>query len=142
MSQRKDKNNLRSITAEMPTIEIKSHPPEIMELDEETVAIAKAKLAGIDFENIYGDEDRFSPELMIRSQSKKIRELFRSPSELKFAFSSDQKLAQAKKDMMIDGIDLDFVKQYCKKRQLDFVDDTLALVFIGFEINESGDTNV
>jgi len=137
-----DKDNLRNLNVRRTTVEIKEHPPEIMELDEETVAIAKAKLAGLDFENIYGDEDRSSPELIVRAQAKKIRELFQTADELRFAFSSEQKIAQAQKDMMIDGIDLEFVKSYCQKKQLDFSSDDEALIRIGFENDRLGEANV
>ncbi len=142
MSPEKNNSNLRNIKDQMPTIEVKPQPPEIMELDEEIVAVGKAKLAGLDFENIYGDEDRSIPEFMFRTQAKKIRELFQTPNELKIAFSSEQKIAQSQKDMLIDGIDLDFVKRYCQKSQIDFVDDADALMIVGFEINSAGDTNV
>lgn len=137
-----DKDNLRKLNLRRPSVEIKEHPPEIMELDEETVAIAKAKLAGLDFENIYGDEDRTSPELMIRTQAKKIRELFQTADELILSFSSEQKIAQASKDMMIDGIDLEFVKNYCQKKQLDFTNDAEALIRVAFENESSGEANV
>lgn len=142
MNQEKNKSNLRRIKGQMPKIEIKSHPPEIMDLDEETVAIAKAKLAGLDFVNIYGDEDRSSSELMVRIQAKKIRELFQSPSELRLAFSSEKQIAHAQKYMIIDGIDLEFVKEYCQKRQLDFSCDVEALMIVGFESHRSGEANV
>ena len=138
----KQKRNLSIIRDRQTSVEIKEHPPELMDLDEATVAVARAKLAGLDFENIYGDEDRSSPELMVRTQARKIRELFQTPSELKFAFSSEQKEAQTKKDMMIDGIDLNFVKSYCLKKQLDFTDDAEALIKVGFENDKSGDANV
>lgn len=140
MSQHKDK--LRAIKRRGTTFEIKEHPPELLELDEETLAVARAKLAGLDFERIYGDEDRSSPELMIRTQAKKVRELFQSAVEVKLAFSSEQKVAQAKRDMMIDGIDLEFVKSYCRKKQLSFTDDSEALILIGFNQDRSGDANV
>ena len=137
-----DKDNLRNLNVRRTTVEIKEHPPEIMELDEETVAIAKAKLAGLDFENIYGDEDRSSPELIVRAQAKKIRELFQTADELRFAFSSEQKIAQAQKDMMIDGIDLEFVKSYCQKKQLDFSSVDEDLIRIGFDNDRLGEANV
>ena len=124
------------------TIEIKPHPLEILELDEETVAIARAKLAGVDFTEIYGDEDRSSPELMIRIQAQKIQELFKSPDELKQAFLSPQKIAETKKDMMIDGIDLNFVLSYCAHRQMNFKTDAEALILIGFDSQKLGELNV
>jgi hypothetical protein len=142
MSIEKEKNNLRDIKEQVPTLEIKSHPSEIMDLDEETVAIAKAKLAGLDFEKIYGDEDRSSPELMVRTQAKKIRELFHTPDDIKVAFSSGQSITQARKDMMIDGICIQFVKDYCKKCQIDFADDAEALIKVGFARDRIGDVNV
>lgn len=124
------------------TIEIKPHPLEILDLDEETVAIARAKLAGVDFTEIYGDEDRSSPELMIRIQAQKIRELFKNPDELKQAFSSPQKIAETQKDMMIDGIDLNFVCSYCERRQINFKTDAEALMLIGFGSQKLGELNV
>jgi hypothetical protein len=137
-----DKDNLRNLNNRSQSIEIKEHPPELMELDEETVAIAKAKLAGFDFENIYGDEDRSSSELMIRNQRQKIRELFQTADELRIAFSSEQKTTQTKKDMVIDGIDLEFVKRYCLKKQLNFASDAEALIRVGFENDIPGEANV
>lgn len=126
----------------MPSVEIKQHPKEILELDEETIAIARAKLAGIDFDEIYGDEDRTSPELLIRAQANKIRELFRTTEELKKAFSSAEQIEEAQKDMTIDGIDLEFVKSYCKKKQIRFTDDSHALLAVGFGQEELGEANV
>lgn len=142
MSIEKNKTNIIDLGSQMPTIEIKQHPKEILDLDEETIAIARAKLAGLNFDDIYGDEDRTSPELMIRTQANKIRELFRTPEELKRAFSSPQKIEEAQKDMMIDGIDLEFVKSYCAKRQTRFHDDAQALLAVGFDQDKSGDANV
>lgn len=136
-----DKDNLKALNTRRPTVEIKELPPALMELDEETVAIARAKLAGLDFDEIYGDEDRSSSELMIRTQAKKIRDLFQTTAELKVAFSSDQKIAQAKKDMLIDGINLEFVKNYCRKKQLGFACDATALILIGFERERLGEAN-
>lgn len=137
-----DKDNLRDLNGRPPIVEIKEHPPELMELDEETVAIARAKLAGLDFDDIYGDEDRSSPELMIRTQAQKIRDLFQTVVELKLAFSSEQKIAQARRDMMIDGINLEFVKNYCSRRQLSFSSDAEYLILIGFEHERSEEANV
>lgn len=142
MSIDKRKTNVIDFNSTMPSIEIKPHPKEILDLDEETIAIARAKLAGIDFDQIYGDEDRSSPELMIRTQANKIRELFRTPEELKKAFSSPQKIEDAHKDMHIDGIDLDFVRSYCAKMQIPFTDDWQALLAIGFDRANSGEINV
>ena len=121
---------------------IKQHPKEILDLDDETVSIARAKLAGIDFTDIYGDEDRSSPELLIRAQANRIRELFRTPAELKESFSSEQKIKESQKDMMIDGIDLDFVKDYCRKKQLDFESDVEALLLVGFNPTTERESNV
>lgn len=138
------KNNTPIIdfNLQMPTIEIKPHPKEILDLDDETVAIARAKLSGVDFTDIYGDEDRTSPELMIRTQASKIRELYRTSVELKDAFSSPQKIKEAYRDMSIDGIDLDFVRNYCTKKQIYFYDDAQALIIVGFPEELSGEANV
>lgn len=144
MSNEQNKYKIYSIDPKnkTTTVSIKPHPPEILELDEETVSIARAKLAGFDFTEIYGDEDRSSPELMIRNQAQRIRELFRTPDELKLAFSSPKKIEEAYKDMMIDGIDLDFVKSFCFKRQLDFAGDEEALLLVAFNPNNEVATNV
>lgn len=142
MSIENSKSKIIDLSSSMPTIEIKPHPKEILDLDEETVAIARAKLAGVDFNEIYGDEDRTSPELIIRTQAKKIRDLFRTPEELKAAFSSPQRAEEANKDMIIDEIDLEFVKAYCRKKQICFVDDAHALLAVGFARETSGDANV
>ena len=141
MSIDKIKVNVVALTQDSPTVEIKPHPQEILDLDEETIAIARAKLAGINFTDIYGDEDRSSPELMIRVQAQKIRDLFRSPDELRTAFSTPKKMEEAHKDMMIDGIDLEFVRSYCLRRQIKFKDDAQALLAVGFR-QESGEANV
>jgi methylase of polypeptide subunit release factors len=133
---------LKQIKRGQPTVEFKEHPPELLELDDDTVAIARAKFAGIDLDGIYGDEDRTSPELIVRVQSKKIRDLFETINDLKTAFSSEQKKAQAFKDMLIDGIDLEFVKSYCQKKQLEFSDDAEALIKVAFDNDRSGDANV
>ncbi len=142
MSIDRDKTKPLDFEGKVPTVEIKQHPQAILDLDEETIAIARAKLAGIDFDEIYGDEDRSSPELMIRTQATKIRELFRSPSELMAAFSSESKIKEARKDMKIDGIDLEFVRRYCRKKQLEFGDDAEALIKVGFDNFDAGEANV
>jgi hypothetical protein len=141
MSQEKNNDNLHKLNAELPTIEIVEHPPELLELDEETVAIARAKFAGVDFDGIYGDEDRSSPELIVRTQARKIRELFQTAEELRDAFSSEHKRTQAIKDILIDGIDLQFVKTFCQMNQWDFSDDAGALALIAFECESSGGAN-
>lgn len=142
MSQDKTKSNVIDLMSSTPIVEIKLHPKEILDLDEETVAIARAKLAGIDFAEIYGDEDRSSPGLMIRTQAQKIRDLFQTPDELRRAFSSPKKTEEAQKDMMIDGIDLDFVRSYCQKNQIKFENDMQALINIGFANERAGEANV
>lgn len=139
MSQDKIKSNVIDLMSNTPIVEIKPHPEEILDLDEETIAIARAKLAGIDFDEIYGDEDRSSPELMIRTQAQKIRYLFQTPEELRKAFSSPKKIEEAQKDMMIDGIDLKFVRSYCQKKQIKFENDMQALEAIGFFEYEFGE---
>lgn len=142
MSIDKFRSKIIDLGSSLPTIEIKPHPKEILDLDEETVAIARAKLAGIDFDEIYGDEDRTSSELMIRTQANKIRELFRTPDELQRAFSSPQRIDEAYKDMLIDGIDLEFVKSYCLKNQIQIADDAHALLVVGFGQEKPGDVSV
>lgn len=132
MSIEKDKSNLRRLKTKVPRVEIIPHPEEILELDEQTVAIGRAKLAGLDFDEIYGDEDRTSSELLVRIQAQKIRDLFENPEGLRLAFSSEEKAREAHKDMMIDGIDLGFVKRYCEKKQIVFINDEQVLSFIGF----------
>lgn len=142
MSTEVKKGKIIDLFPKIPTIEIKPHPEEVLELDEETIAIARAKLAGKDFTEIYGDEDRSSPELMIQTQAQKIRDLFQTPQELKKSFSSPKKIDQAQKDMMIDGIDLEFVRSYCQKRQIRFENDMQALMTIGFANEKAGEANV
>lgn len=133
MSIEKNKSNIRRINDKTPKVEIVPHPDEILDLDEETVAIARAKLAGLDFDEIYGDEDRTSSELIVRIQAQKIRDLFQTPEGLRLAFSSEEKDREARKDMIIDGIDLEFVKDYCRKKQIACESDFVALLAIGFE---------
>lgn len=142
MSVEKGKSETLEFISQVPTVEIKPHPKEVLDLDEETVAIARAKLAGVDFQEIYGDEDRTSPGLMIQTQVTRIRELYRNPDEIRQAFSTPQKIAQAYKDMTIDGIDLDFIRSYCSKRQLQVLDDAHVLIAIAFPAAKSGDVNV
>lgn len=142
MSIEKDKSNIRRISNKTPKVEIVPHPEEILELDEETVAIARAKLAGLDFDEIYGDEDRTSPELMVKIQAQKIRDLFQTPEGLSSAFSSEEKIREAHKDMMIDGIDLEFAKEYCNKKQIHIRFDFEALFFVGFANKKDGIVNV
>ena len=107
---------------------------KILELDEETVSTGRAKLAGFDFDDIYGDEDRATPELMITAQAERIRELFTTIEELNLAFSTNEKIKEAKKDMTIDKIDIDYIKHYCFKRQIDFKNDLDALLAIAFDL--------
>lgn len=143
MSKAKKKRKLTELDPiKASSVTIKPHPKEILDLDEVTVSIAKAKLAGVDFDEIYSKEDRSSSEFSIRLQAKKIRELFRTPGELKKAFSSARKREDAYKDMMIDGIDLEFVKIHCKKKHLEFVHDFEALLIVGFGWSKSGELNV
>ncbi|MBL7671772.1 MAG: hypothetical protein JNM39_14895 [Bdellovibrionaceae bacterium] len=142
MSFVKDKNNVVRMASTVPTIEVQPHPEEILDLDEETIAIGRAKLAGIEFDELYGQEDRVSPELMIRQQAQKIRDLFQTADELKAAFSSPRKIEQATKDMAIDGIDLEFVREYCMRSQITFRDDVTALLIVGFGRHQTGEANV
>lgn len=142
MSTEKDKSNIRKINNKTPKVEIVPHPEEILELDEDTVAIARAKLSGLDFDEIYGDEDRTSPELMVKIQAQKIRDLFQTPEGLKLAFSSEEKVREARKDMIIDGIDLDFAKSFCFKRYNTYETDMNALMALGFDFCGRGDKNV
>lgn len=142
MSFMKDKIKIVRMASTVPTIEVQPHPEEILDLDEETIAIGRAKLAGIEFDELYGQEDRVSPELMIRQQAQKIRELFQTVDELKTAFSSPRKVEQATKDMKIDGIDLEFVREYCVRSQISFCDDVTALLAVGFGHQHLGEANV
>lgn len=142
MSIEKDKSNIRGINCKTPKVEIVPHPEEILDIDEETVAIARAKLAGLDFDEIYGDEDRTSPELMVRIQAQKIRDLFQTPEGLRLAFSSEDTIREARKDMVIDEVDLNFIKLYCVKKQIAFIHDFEALLFVGFAAKIDGIVNV
>lgn len=143
MSQELEKKRVVQIKKESTTKPtIKPHPKDILDLDEETVSIARLKLAGVDFDEIFGDEDRSSPELMIRTQANRIRDLFRTPKELKESFASPQKIKEAQKDMMIDGIDLDFIKDYCNKKQMDFESDEEALLLVAFNPTTDGGKSV
>ena len=138
----KDKSTIVRMASTAPTIEVQPHPEEILDLDEETIAIGRAKLAGIEFDELYGQEDRVSPELMIRQQAQKIRELFQTADELKAAFSSPRRVEQAAKDMAIDGIDLEFIREYCVRSQITFHDDVTALLAIAFGLQQLGEANV
>jgi len=139
MSQELEKKRVVQIKKESTTKPtIKPHPKDILDLDEETVSIARLKLAGVDFDEIYGDEDRSSPELMIHTQANRIRDLFRTPQELKESFSTPQKIKESQKDMMIDGIDLDFIKDYCSKKQMNFESDDEALLLVAFSPTNDG----
>jgi hypothetical protein len=142
MSIDKSPDKIVKISADTPTIEIQPHPKEILDLDEEAVAIARMKLAGLELDDFYGDEDRSSPGLMVRLQRQKIRDLFGSSEELKAAFSTPENTKQAYKDIQIDGIDLSFVKFYCAKKQIKFNSDAEALIAVGFDQGLSGDLNV
>lgn len=142
MNNNNDNEKIHNLNILVPKVEVKPHPPEVMELDELTIAIAKAKFAGMDFDDIYGDSDRISSELRVKIQAQKIRDLFETMDQIRFAFSSEQKKNEALKDLLIDGIDLEFVKTYCKKKQLEFSDDAEALIKIAFEATNTGHANV
>jgi len=140
MSVEKDK--VKFIRNELPSFEVVPMPQDILELDEETVAIGKAKLAGVEFEDIFGQEDQTSPEFLVRQQRQIIKGLFHSVEEVKIAFSSSARVKQTMKDIAIDGVDLDFIKNYCSKMQIKFSDDATALVAFGFGVQDSGVTHV
>lgn len=142
MSFMKDKSKIVRMASIVPTIEVHPHPEEILDLDEETIAIGRAKLAGIEFDELYGQEDRVSSELMIQQQAHKIRELFQTADELKAAFSSPKKIEQATKDMAIDGIDLEFLREYCLRNQVSFRDDVTVLLAVGFGHQHLGEAHV
>lgn len=137
-----EKDKVKFIRNELPSVEVVPMPQDILDLDEETIAIGKAKLAGVEFEDIFGQEDQTSPEFLVRQQRQKIRELFHSVEEIKVAFSSTLRIKQAMKDIEIDGIDLNFIKSYCLKMQLKFTDDATALIMFGFGVQDSGVTHV
>lgn len=137
-----EKDKIKGIYNEVPAVEVVPMPKDILDLDEETLAIGKAKLAGIEFDDIFGQEDQTSPELLVRQQRQKVRDLFQSPKEIEIAFSSTQRTKQAMKDMMIDGIDLDFIKSYCLKIQVNSSDSATLLMEFGFGTQDSGVTNV
>ena len=134
-----EKDNIKKLdhNSTIPSVEIRKHPEEILELDEETVAVARAKLAGLEFDEMYDQEDRVSREFIVRQQAEKIRELFQSPEDLKNAFSTPERFEQAKKDMAIDGIDLEFVRGYCIRNHINFDDDAAALLNVGFGQSEA-----
>lgn len=143
MSKKQKNKKMATLQSGAATeVRIKPHPKEILDLDEVTVSVARAKLAGVDFAESHGDEDRSSSELLVRIQAKRIRELFRTPGELKKAFSSAKKIESTYKDMMIDGIDLEFVKNYCDKMHIVFNSDVEALLIVGFKDVVSGELNV
>lgn len=137
-----EKDKVKFIRNELPSVEVVPMPQDILDLDEETIAIGKAKLAGVEFEDIFGQEDQTSPEFLVRQQRLKIKELFRSIEEIKIAFSSTARTKQTMKDIAIDGIDLDFIKRYCSKMQIKFSDDATALIVFGFGVQDSGVTHV
>jgi len=137
-----EKDKVKLIRNELPSVEVLPMPQDILDLDEETIAIGKAKLAGIEFADIFGQEDQTSPEFLVRLQRQKVRELFQSVEEIKIAFSSAQRIKQVMKDFEIDGINLDFIKSYCSKMQIKFSDDATALIAFGFRSQDSGGAHV
>lgn len=112
---------------------------ELLELDEETIAIARAKFAGIDFDNIHGDEDRVSNAAQVAEQRQKVKNFFASIKEVKAAFSSLQSAKRARIDMLIDGIDFEFIKNYCLKAQLNFTGEAEAIIAFGLFDNTDED---
>ncbi len=105
---------------------------ELLELSEITVAIAKAKFSGVDFDAIFSVEDQKTSKLQIAIQAKKIMELFKTPLGVRFWFSTPNRTKQVYKDMFIDGIDMPFVRAYCAKKDLESHDDERALLAIAF----------
>ena len=92
---------------------------KLLDLDEATVGVARLKLQGIDFDALYGDEDSKTPLLRALTESAKIGQLFGNSEEFEYALSSPELLKEAEKDMLIDGIDFDFIKSYCKKANIE-----------------------
>lgn len=101
-----EKDNVDKIHADATTsVEIEAHPEEVANVDPETLAITKARLGGIEFDELYGDNDAFAQLLEVKRQRKKLASVFKCLADLKNGFLEGKLKPEVLRELRYEGFE-------------------------------------
>lgn len=132
MSREKENNNILTLERPSGTIEVKSHPEDILDVEPEVLSLMQSRLKGESFDEIYGKEDRLSNGLLIRQEKKKLLNVFSNRSEVLQAFSSLSSIKEIRQELRFTGLNRTLLAAYVLKlshgESVDEVDAYVALI--------------
>lgn len=115
------------------TIEIQSHPEDVIDVDLELLATMNSRLRGEDLSEVYSSDDRVSKELLIKLETDKLRRIFASPEELSDAFMSLKNIKAVRDEFRYEEVNRAFLSIYAFRlssgQNVDEVDFYMTLLF-------------
>lgn len=91
------------------TVEVEAHPEEVADVDAETLAIMKARLEGIDFEELYDNEDVRLVERRLEVQRKLLFGVFTDPENLRQQYVDGILKDEVLREVRYARVDLKFI---------------------------------
>ena len=109
----RDDDYLRILRCGNAEIVIAPQPPPVSDVDPVIIADMKARLAGKDQASIHERGERTIDELALRRERQKLQQLFKTPQQLRQAFSSLQNIGEIQKELCYTKINKSLLADYC-----------------------------
>ena len=94
------------------TIELKSYPKEIIDVDPKILAQMKAKLKGEDLNGLYDVSDRVIDELTLQREKKKLLKVFGSNEQIFEAYSSVKGISIIQQELEFEEVHKEVLSKY------------------------------
>ncbi len=94
------------------TLEIMSHPDDVIDVDPQVIATMKASLSGESFDNLFAREDQVTDALAIGRERKKLQEIFANESDVYEGFSSLDAVKSTRSKLKAHHVDQNLLKNY------------------------------
>jgi hypothetical protein len=124
------------------TIELRPHPEDLIEVEPEILASMTARLNGISLDTLYCDTERVSSELLLRTETQKIRSVIQDYSYVKESYQSVAGTNALRNELNRANINRTFLAEYAfKKAGFANVDefDLLGTLLNGYELISKGE---
>ncbi len=105
-----DKDKIVKLHEDIPTVvDVEAHPDEIADVDAETLAIMKARLEGVDFEELYDNNEVLAQSLEVKLQRKKLASVFACFADLEGGFLKDKMKPELQRELRYEGFEPSFI---------------------------------
>jgi hypothetical protein len=91
-------------------IEVRPHPEDVGDVDNEILAKMNARLNGTKFDELYDAQSRRLDELSIKREKEKLLRVFPTADAVREAFANKALLGELRKEIKYEGIDYDFLE--------------------------------